>query len=88
MKLDGEQLTISAREDAEPEVKETAKPTKKDAREFSFADGSSSSSTPQKLSKPIALKKKVMSGEVPEIPMPERGATLGIYPLAFLPSTH
>lgn len=69
-KLNGEQLTISASESAiPPEVAQKTTPS------VSFA------ASPGKSKRPIALKKKDMSGkEVPEIPMPERHATLGIPP--------
>jgi ubiquitin thioesterase OTU1 len=81
VKLDGEQLTISAREDSDSgagESKVTGQKSSQDEGLFSFTDGASTS-TPQKLPKPIALKKKGMAGEVPEIPMPARGATLGAF---------
>jgi ubiquitin thioesterase OTU1 len=84
VKLDGEQLTISPREDAlitgvsskQIVSSPASKPPKaaSDAASFSFS-GEASQAT-EKQSKPIALQKKAM-GEVPEIPLPDRGATLG-----------
>jgi ubiquitin thioesterase OTU1 len=79
VKLDGEQLTISVREVAEPanrQIEAAAQNSTLPSSSFSFADGAVESS-PKKQSKPIALKKKDMVDEVPEIPMAERGATLG-----------
>lgn len=82
VKLNGEQLTISPKEDTI--ALETASKSlgnaeshkaSKDTSSFSFS-GDAPAAT-GKLSKPIALKKKVMGGDVPEIPLPNRGATLG-----------
>jgi ubiquitin thioesterase OTU1 len=46
---------------------------------FSFADTASlpTADSKGKESGPIALQKKAMAGDVPELPMPERGSTLG-----------
>jgi len=46
-------------------------------------DKESSQSRPNKgkPSGPVALKKKSMVGDVPEIPFPERGATVGMTPI-------
>lgn len=40
----------------------------------------SSSDPTSDSSRPIPLKRKTMEGEVPEIPLPDRGATLGKFP--------
>lgn len=66
-KLNGEQLTISARED-EP-LRKQADVAQKPIQ---------AASSPSKQTKPITLQKKEMARDTPEIPMPERHATLGI----------
>jgi ubiquitin thioesterase OTU1 len=86
--LDGEQLTISAKD--EPVEPPTSKPAalskqqtdsltgaQQEGPEASFSFGGLSSTPSKQKSKPIALKKQSMAGDVPEIPLPERGATLG-----------
>lgn len=79
VKLDGEQLTISAKE---PPVEA---PTKLASEQKPAA----SKATGQKQMAPIALKKKTMEGEVPEIPFPEKGATIGkgknLFKLDYIP---
>ncbi|RDW73894.1 hypothetical protein BP5796_07336 [Coleophoma crateriformis] len=67
IKLDGEQLTIGSKDEPDP------------AREEASKTQPGSVSSPSKkpnASGPIALKKRAMESEVPEIPMPERSATL------------
>jgi len=90
IKLDGEQLTISPKEDpaankATPVVSEQTRshdPAQKKAdppKPFSFGN-IGSSPEPAKTSRSsglVSLKKKAMDGDVPEIPFPERGATVG-----------
>lgn len=83
-KLDGEQLTISARDPpagiAAVEQKQT--PTESQAPKpvqttsFSSVVPGASKSTPTKTAPPISLQRKGMSGEVPELPLPDRGATM------------
>jgi len=71
VKLDGEQLTISAKD--EPQV---AAPLPKSSQpvETPVNERKSAGSSKKEL---IALKKKELEGEVPEVPFPERGATVG-----------
>lgn len=90
VKLNGETLTISPNEDAAanagltpnkqaPQSTSPAKATQKGAESaasVTFA-GMNSPEPQQKSTKPVSLKKKTMQGEVPELPLPERGATLG-----------
>lgn len=89
VKLNGEQLTISSKEDtpsAAPQgYKESAKqpPVSNSPLNHSFSGIESSlpaqaSQEAESSSKPIGLQHKAMEGEVPEIPIPERGATLGM----------
>jgi ubiquitin thioesterase OTU1 len=71
IKLEGEQLTISARD---PPQEPIPAPAQKDVQ-----DPAGLASL--KAHKPISLKKKKnMEEEVPELPMPSRGATLGMSP--------
>lgn len=68
VKLDGEQLIIGSKD--EPIS----------ATEGASKSQSASDFSPSKKSRapgPIALEKKAMESEVPEIPMPDRSATLG-----------
>ncbi|KAH7395708.1 hypothetical protein BKA64DRAFT_66560 [Cadophora sp. MPI-SDFR-AT-0126] len=76
--LDGEQLTISQKDDT---------PVDKGIAEVAGAQGVSSvpitgqgldgdASTTSRESKPVALKRKGMEGDVPELPMPGRGTTV------------
>lgn len=87
VKLDGEQLTISSKDEpVEPPASKPAALSKqqtepltdpqKDSPEASFSFGIKSSTSSKEKPKPIALKKQSMAGDVPEIPMPDRGATL------------
>ncbi|KUJ14720.1 zinc finger protein [Mollisia scopiformis] len=94
IKLDGEQLTISPRDDGvEKETnskQESVTPANKVASKaggpststssrFSFTGASSESiekSEQKKERKQVSLQRKAMEGDVPELPLPERGATL------------
>jgi ubiquitin thioesterase OTU1 len=94
VKLNGESLTISPKEDPAASKDTTSdnqsmqdeqspsKTTQKrtegtaSAPSVSFA-GMNSSEPKKKTTKPVSLQKKAMEGEVPEIPLPECGATLG-----------
>lgn len=92
MKLDGEQLTISARVDEAPETNKarpskqpsevpTSKPSKtsESSQGFSFTGISSSpQKTKKEEKKQVSLQRKAMEGDVPELPLQERGATLGM----------
>lgn len=85
VKLSGETLTIIPKEDPtsdnqstpnESPFKTPQKGTTASAPTVSFAG---MESTPKKeTTKPVSLQKKAMAGEVPEVPLPERGATLGM----------
>jgi len=70
VKLDGEQLTISAKD--EPQEAITPKPYQQGDTPVQATKSTASSK--KEL---IALKKKELEGDVPEIPFPERGATVG-----------
>jgi ubiquitin thioesterase OTU1 len=70
IKLDGEQLTISARD---PPQEPTPAPAQKDVQ-------NPAGPASLKGHKPISLKKKNMEEEVPELPMLSRGATLSMSP--------
>jgi len=84
VKLDGEQLTISAKADDEPPAVETTKQSPKKASQdaaptpdsFSFTDlpGSSAKQLP---TGPVSLQRKTMEGDVPTEPFVERNATVG-----------
>jgi ubiquitin thioesterase OTU1 len=88
VKLNGEMLTISPKDtasdvgaSADKQSAQDTSPAKsvqktKEAPSVSFS-GMSSADSKQKSTKPVSLKKKAMEGEVPEVPMPEVGATLG-----------
>jgi ubiquitin thioesterase OTU1 len=90
MRLDGEQLTISPKDDLaanrgaisnkqstqEEAPANTAQTASESTGSFSFA-GISSAETKQNKSGPVSLTRKAMEGEVPELPLPERGSTLG-----------
>ncbi|KAM3086426.1 ubiquitin-specific protease otu1 [Clarireedia jacksonii] len=88
VKLNNEQLTVSAKDSpssaktepaARPSVpvdvasKKQEGETKAGEPTYSFAGIGGSSSKP---AGPVALKRKGMEGDVPEIPLPDRGATL------------
>jgi ubiquitin thioesterase OTU1 len=86
VKLDGEQLTISARETpsagdgTKEESKESQTSVTQDVAPESFSfTGVTEPSAPsgKKTQKPIGLQKKAMEGDVPELPLPDRGATMG-----------
>ena len=95
IKLDGEQLTISAKEPPAgiPAVEQKQTPRESQAIKpvqnppqpsFSFVDvPGASKATPAKAAPPISLQRKGMSGEVPELPLPDRGATMGISLFSF-----
>ena len=88
IKLNGEQLTISPREEDLLPVAQNAplsKATKatQSPESFSFT-GLTDSAQPSKNTRakaPVSLQRKVMEGEVPELPLPDRGATLGSFSL-------
>ena len=86
--LDGEQLTISSREGVSREgglPKAAADESQSSANKvqdaailaesFSFVNLPS----PEQQPKPVVLQRKVMEGDVPELPLPDRGATMGTY---------
>ncbi|CZR57504.1 probable OTU1 Yeast OTU Deubiquitinating enzyme 1 [Phialocephala subalpina] len=91
VKLDGEQLTISARLDDAPKETNKAEPSKQpseasankaskpseSSQGFSFTGLSTSpQKTEKKEKKQVSLQRKAMAGDVPELPLLERGATL------------
>lgn len=90
VKLNGESLTISPKEDpaatsdnqSKQDEQSPSKTTQKrtegtaSAPSVSFA-GMNPSEPKKKTTKPVSLQKKAMEGEVPEIPLSDRGATLG-----------
>jgi ubiquitin thioesterase OTU1 len=95
IKLNGEQLTVSAKSgsiDSPQSKSDTSFQTlpPQDAPTFSFANTTAApppaaAAPATELSQPIELKHKAIEGEVPEIPMPDRGATLGQFcPLQYL----
>lgn len=89
VKLDGEQLIISPKDDSSakpaslPRTTETAKKLEqKSANQgsnFSFTDvpGFEDLQSEKAPARPVALQRMTMDGDVPELPLPERGATLG-----------
>jgi ubiquitin thioesterase OTU1 len=89
--LNGESLTISPKDvessanadaTSDKQSSQSAAPLRttqkgaESAPSVSFA-GMNSSDPRQKATKPVSLTKKAMAGEVPELPLPDRGATLG-----------
>lgn len=90
VKLNNEQLTVSARDSpssaraaappppssipVDVASKRQEGPTKAGEPTYSFAGIGGSSSKP---AGPVALKRKGMDGDVPEVSLPDRGATLG-----------
>jgi ubiquitin thioesterase OTU1 len=86
VKLDGEQLTISARADDTPPTPEPTKQSPKKASNneaptpdsFSFTDvpGPEAKKLP---TGPVSLQRKTMDGDVPTEPFLERNATVGVY---------
>jgi ubiquitin thioesterase OTU1 len=107
VRLDGEQLTISAHDGPVTEEKTV----EKDARgsqsasknipstphrdsaeswpsgEVTFA-GMSGAKAPKESKDPISLKRKSKDMEVPELPLPDRGATMGSWILGVLNKRH
>ena len=81
VKLDGEQLTISAKD--EPQGSHPL--VQKSPIETPVKEMKSATSKKEEL---IALKKKELEGEVPEVPFPERGATVGKLQVNKLSSHH
>jgi hypothetical protein len=85
VKLDGEQLIISQREPPVVQQSSQSDTQMKTAHRTQIVDSSSSSnlpdsSNPEELERaagPVSLQRKSMAGDVPELPLPERGATLG-----------
>jgi ubiquitin thioesterase OTU1 len=90
VKLDGEQLIISPKDDSSQKqtrqpVTETAnkgqeKGTKLpvESSSFSFTDVPGFEQSESKQKRPVALQRaRTMEGDVPELPLPKRGATLG-----------
>jgi ubiquitin thioesterase OTU1 len=95
VKLDGEQLTISAKADATPPATEPAKQqsdsTNKSSQNeapipepFSFTDipGATLKNLP---SGPVSLQRKAMEGDVPTEPFLERNATVGKNSIFMIP---
>ncbi|TVY58724.1 putative ubiquitin thioesterase otu1 [Lachnellula cervina] len=90
VKLDGEQLIISPKDDpsskpvSQPVAAETANKEQEKSRKlpvessnFSFTNVPGFEQPEKKQKKPVALQRaKTMEGDVPELPLPERGATL------------
>jgi ubiquitin thioesterase OTU1 len=93
VKLDGEQLTISAKADDTPPTPEPTKQLPKKASQnaaptpdsFSFTDipGTPTKKMP---TGPVSLQRKTMEGDVPTEPFVERNATVGRYLLSPLPN--
>ncbi len=103
VRLDGEQLTISARDDPSASTgvtkgnstsqkhdeatstnrAQTTKTTKA-SEFFSLAGIPPISRSEKKPAGPVSLQRKVMEGDVPEIPLPDRGATLGMLSMEML----
>jgi ubiquitin thioesterase OTU1 len=83
VKLDGEQLIISEKE--QPVTQQTSQGDTKTKgaqhvsnAEFSAVPTSSSNKSEDRSAGPVSLQSKAMDGDVPELPLPERGATLGM----------
>lgn len=95
VKLDGEQLTISPKDDpsakstslsrATETANKTEQKTANQGSSFSFTNvpGFEQSQSEKAPARPIPLQRKTMEGDVPELPLPERGATLGESPRPF-----
>ena len=94
VRLDGEQLTISPKDEPVPNrnavgaaVKQetssddrgsnTTQQERQAQEPFSFADVPGVQSKASKRPSAVSLQRKAMEGDVPELPLPERGATLG-----------
>jgi ubiquitin thioesterase OTU1 len=77
VKLDGEQLTISAKADDEPLA---PKPIKQSPKKNAAPTADLPSTSPKKLpTGPVSLQRKAMEGDVPTEPFAERNATVGPY---------
>jgi len=78
VRLDGEQLTISQKDDTPMDKGDTKAAGVQGVSSVQISgqrrDGGPS--TDSKENKPVALKRKVMEGDVPELPMPGRGTTV------------
>jgi ubiquitin thioesterase OTU1 len=88
VKLDGEQITISPTE--QPVVQQSSQgDSKEKATLKSQNEGLSPVPVPPEGGKqkrpagPVSLQRKGMAGDVPELPLPERGATLGKFLVPF-----
>lgn len=83
--LNGEQLTISSKEDTPPPTTKPQASVSSSHMTYSNSitdiskDSISSKETKSNASGPIPLKRKDMGRDVPELPMPSRGSTLGKY---------
>ena len=98
VKLDGESLTVIPKEepaastDVSSDKQSTNDPlltrTKGIAPAPSVSFTGMNSSNSIQPNKPVSLQKKAMAGEVPEIPLPERGATLGIALKSFVEDSY
>ncbi|KAN0101890.1 ubiquitin thioesterase OTU1 [Hyaloscypha variabilis] len=74
VKLDGEQLTISAKADDEPLA---PKPIKQSPKKNAAPTADLPSTSPKKLpTGPVSLQRKAMEGDVPTEPFAERNATV------------
>ncbi|RFU30975.1 hypothetical protein B7463_g5353, partial [Scytalidium lignicola] len=79
--LNGEQLTISPRDTGSNELNtDISNPNPQKSTESSafpsMASNRSYAAEGKAISSPVSLQKKSMEGEVPELPLPNRGATL------------
>ena len=91
VKLNNETLIVSPKEDAsantgatsDEQALHSASPTEspqkgnESATPVSFSGMNSTVPKLRTKQKPVSLKKKAMAGEVPELPLPEYGATMG-----------
>lgn len=80
-KLDGEQLTISQKDDV-PAGASAGNATSQKSSDLPASAPKSGQprgdeAGRSKASGPVSLQRKEMAGEVPEIPFPERGSTVG-----------
>jgi len=74
VKLDNETLIISSRDiDSTATTQDKSATSSRDVTNVTAAP----SSTSETVKSPIALKKKKYAEDVPELPLPERGSTLG-----------
>lgn len=93
VRLDGEQLTISRKEQPLTQQASQGDTTKKEEQGVSDVGSSafpvsSSNKSQERSAGPVSLQRKGMDGDVPELPLPERGATLGINLQAHLQTPH